>query len=232
MKMNKLGIIGGISPESTIEYYRLLIKGFRERLATDHYPELLLQSIDMTEMLGYVFRNELDELVDFLRERVLVLEKAGVQYVAMASNTPHLVFDALAEVVNVEMISIIEECCKYIAQQGLQKVGLLGTKSTMSTGFYQAVGAKHGVEILIPNEHEQDYVHDKYMNELVFNQLKPTTKSRLISIVHELQAQVGIEGVLLGGTELPLILSQSDFPSLTVFDSTQIHVAAILDRVT
>nr|MBX2875642.1 amino acid racemase [Saprospiraceae bacterium] len=217
--MNKIGIIAGIGPASTIEYYNFIIQGFRERLSTKDYPEMLLHSINMTEMLDYVFKGELDELVGFLKEKVQVLEETGVDYVALASNTPHLVFDKLAEAVDVPMISIVEETCQIIAESKLTKVGLLGTKSTMSMGFYQRVGAKQGIEIVIPGEKQQDYVHEKYMGELVFNEIKAETKQRLIGIVDKLQEEENIEGIILGGTELPLILKQEDFHSLKVFNT-------------
>jgi aspartate racemase len=229
--MNKIGIICGIGPESTIEYYRMLIKLYRAKLNTNQYPEILLQSIDMTEMLDYVFNNEYDNLVEFLKSKIAILEQSNVDYVALASNTPHLVFDKLSKSVNVKMISIVEETCKSIAKTGIKKVGLLGTKSTMSKGFYQSVAKNNGIEIVTPNEENQNYVHEKYMGELVFNQINPDTKKRLIQIVNELEDKEQIEGIILGGTELPLILEQKDFDKLKVFNTTEIHVNAILDRM-
>lgn len=229
--MNRIGIIGGIGPESTVAYYRLLIKRFRSKLATNNYPEILLHSIDMTEMLNYVYDDQLDELVEFLKIKIAVLEKSGVDYVALASNTPHLVFDKLVNSVNVKMISIVEETCKVISESGIKKVGLLGTKSTMSKGFYQQVGEQYGIKMIIPSEENQNYVHDKYMGELVFNQIIPDTKQQLIRIVDGLQTRESIEGMVLGGTELPLILRQEDFEVLKVFNTTEIHVNAILDKI-
>ena len=229
--MNKIGIIAGIGPASTIEYYKLIIQQFRERLSTSDYPEILLHSINMREMLSYVFKGELEELVDFLKEKIQVLEAAGVDYVALASNTPHLVFDELAKAVDTKMISIVEESCKVIGRSGLKKVGLLGTKSTMTMGFYQRVGEGLGIEIVIPEEEEQNYVHEKYMGELVFNEIKTETKQGLVGIVDKLQDKESIEGLILGGTELPLILQQEDFQNLKVFNTTEIHVKAILDRM-
>ncbi|MEE9437577.1 MAG: amino acid racemase [Saprospiraceae bacterium] len=229
--MNKIGIIGGIGPESTVEYYRMLIKLFRAKLDTNQYPEILLQSIDMTEMLDYVFKNQLDNLVEFLKIKINILEQSKVDYVALASNTPHLVFDKLAKSVDVEMISIVEETCKSISKTGIKKVGLLGTKSTMSKGFYQKVAKNNGIKMVIPNEEYQNYVHEKYMGELVFNHINPDTKKRLIQIVNELKVKEKIEGIVLGGTELPLILEQNDFENLKVFNTTEIHVNAILDKM-
>ncbi len=229
--MKRIGIIGGIGPESTIAYYRLLIQQFRTKLSTSAYPEIVIHSINMTEMLEYVFSNQLDKLVLFLQQRIQVLEASNVDYVALASNTPHLVFDKLAPTVNVELISIVEETCKYIAASGLRKLGLLGTKSTMSKGFYQKCGSTYGIDIITPNENAQDYVHEKYMGELVFNQIIPKTKTHLIQIITELKEQHQIEGIILGGTELPLILQQDDFDTIKVFDTTLIHVNAILNKM-
>ena len=178
-KMMKLGIIGGIGPESTIEYYRLIIKLFKERSSNNYYPEILLQSINMTAMLDFVFSEKLDGLVFFLKKHVQILENAGVDFAVLASNTPHLVFDQLADSVNIPMISIVEETCKLISEKGLAKVGLLGTKSTMSKGFYQEKGLEYGVKIISPKEEIQNYVHEKYMDELVFNQIIPENKKKI-----------------------------------------------------
>ncbi len=229
--MKRIGILGGIGPESTVQYYRFLIQQFKERQSTEDYPEIILHSINMTEMLSYVFSEDLDGLVSFLQKRVQLLEKSGVDYVAMASNTPHLVFDQLANSVQVPMISIVEETCKRISKASIKKLGLLGTKSTMSKGFYQKTGKRHGLEIIIPAEEAQDYVNEKYFGELVFNQIFPETKNRLIQIARELENKYGIQGLILGGTELPLILKHEDFKQIKVFDTTQIHVNAILDRM-
>ncbi|MEL6256138.1 MAG: amino acid racemase [Bacteroidota bacterium] len=229
--MKKIGILGGIGPESSIEYYRLIIKGFRERVSGNEYPEILIHSINMREMLSYVFEEKWEVLVEFLKDRIAVLEKSGLDYVAMASNTPHVVFDQLASRVAVGMISIVEESCKRVQNSDLQKVGLLGTKSTMSKGFYQDVAKKRDIEIFIPAEKEQDRVHEIYMQELVFNHIIPESKAELMEIVNEMRLNEGIEGLILGGTELPLMLKQEDFEGIKVFNTTQIHVDAILDKM-
>ncbi len=227
--MKKLGIIGGIGPESTIEYYRLIIRNYQRKLNTKEYPEMLIHSINMTGMLRHVFAEELDQLVALLVEKVNVLEKAGADFAVLASNTPHLVFEQLNKIVNLPMISIVDATCQVIAQKGQTKLALLGTKSTMSEGFYQKTGEKHGIEMFIPSEPQQDYVHEKYMGELVFNRILPQTKQELMKIIRELQDRHGVQGVILGGTELPLILQQSDFEDLVVYDTTQIHVGRIVD---
>jgi aspartate racemase len=229
--MKKIGLIGGVGPESSIEYYRMIIKRFQERLETKDYPEIIIISINMTEMLSYVFNNQLDKLTDFLAGKINILERAGVNYGAIASNTPHLVFDRLKEKVSLSMISIVEETSKYIRNTGLRKVGLFGTKSTMTKGFYQKSARQNGIEIIIPLPEEQDYIHEKYMTELVFNKIQPDTRNNLIQIAKKLKDKESIEGLILGGTELPLILNQSDFSDITIFDTTKIHVESIVSRM-
>ena len=229
--MKKIGILGGIGPESSIEYYRLIIQGFRERLSSDQYPEFLIHSINMSQMLSYVYESKWEELVDFLKVRISLLEEAGADYVAMASNTPHVVFEELSNAVEVKMISIVEESCKRAKESALKKLALLGTKSTMSRGFYQEAGKQAGLEISTPEEAEQDRVHEIYMQELVFNNILPQSKKELLQIVEKLKREKGIEGLILGGTELPLILKQEDFTEIKLFNTTQIHVDAILDMM-
>jgi aspartate racemase len=229
--MKKIGLIGGIGPESSIEYYRLIIKRFQEKLNTKDYPELIINSINMTQMLDYVFNNQLDKLVDFLMERINDLEKTGVDYIAIASNTPHIVFDRLAKKSNTPLISIVEATCKGVIENKISRVGLLGTKSTMTNGFYNNVAKKYGINVIIPDSDKQDYIHNKYMTELVFNKIVPETKEQLIQIIRELKEKESIEGFILGGTELPLILKQSDFVDIKIFNTTEIHVESIVAKI-
>ena len=144
-QMKKFGLIGGIGPESSIAYYRLIVKEFQDKLNTKDYPELVMHSINMTEMLSYVYADKLDELCDFLVTRVDLLESSGVDFAAMASNTPHIVFDQLSERSGIPLISIVEETCKSVKEKGLNRVGLFGTKSTMTAGFYQETAKRHGI---------------------------------------------------------------------------------------
>lgn len=229
--MKKIGIIGGIGPESTIEYYRLILKRYRERLDTVDYPDILISSINMTEMLGYVFANQPDKLVEMMVDKIEELEKAGVDYIAIASNTPHIVFERIAERIRTPLISIVEETSRVIHDKQIRKVGQLGTKSTMTNGFYQKTAERFGIEVVIPETRQQDYIHTKYMSELLFNRIVPETKERLIRIVMELKEKEYIEGLILGGTELPLILKQADFADLAIFDTTAIHVESLVDRM-
>lgn len=185
----------------------------------------------MEEMIGYAFNNKTEELINFLSKKISILEKSKVDYIALASNTPHIVFDDLAQRTKVKMISIVEETCKAVKKNRIKKIGLFGTKSTMNHGFYQLIAEKYGIEIITPCTEKQTYIHDKYINELVQNKIVPETKKELTNIAEELREENGIEGLILGGTELCLTLNQSDFNTLTVFDTAEIHVESIVNAM-
>ncbi|WP_444660224.1 aspartate/glutamate racemase family protein [Flavobacterium columnare] len=229
--MKRIALIGGVGPESTIEYYRLIIKRFQERLNTKDYPEIIINSINMTEMLNCLYNNELDNLVNLLIDKINILEKSEVDYVAIASNTPHIVFDNLADKIKIPLISIVEETCKVINDKNIKRVGLLGTKFTMTSGFYNKVADKYGIEIVIPDIKNQDYIHEKYMTELLINKIVPETKEHLIQIVKTLKKENLIDGLVLAGTELPLILNQSDLDDIEILDTTKIHVESIVSKM-
>lgn len=229
--MKKLGLIGGVGPESTIKYYRLIIEYFQKELKTNNYPEFLIESINMTEMLSYAFNNELEKLADFLSQRINMLEKAGADFIALASNTPHIVIDDLKRRVQIPIISIVDETCKAIQKKRIKKVALLGTKSTMTAGFYQEKAAQFGIEVFIPENETLGIIHERYMNELVFNRINPETKILLIKIANQLKDKNSIEGLILGGTELSLILEQSDLKDLHLFDTTKIHAYSLVKNM-
>ena len=113
----------------------------------------------------------------------------------------------------------------------MKRVGLFGTKFTMSNGFYNKAAEKYGIEIIVPDKEKQDFIHDKYMNELIFNRIYPETKSELIRFATDIQSNEQIEGLILGGTELPLILNQFDFNEMKIFDTTKIHVESIVSKM-
>ena len=229
--MTRVGIIAGIGPESTIAYYRLIIETFQEEIGSDDYPEFTLHNISLKKMLSFVDANDLDGLVEFLKERIEILENSGVEYVALASNTPHLVVDQLRDKINLPIISIVEHTCRHISEKGLNRALLIGTKSTMSSGFYQQVANQYGIEIIVPNKGDQNIIHDKYVNEIMHNRVSAETKAQLLKMIQRNIRTKKIEGLILGGTELPLAIGQSDFQNLQIFNTTRIHVNSIVNRI-
>jgi len=229
--MRTLGIIGGIAPGSTIDYYRLLIAAYRERTRDDSYPPILINSIDLTRLLRLVGENRLGELVDWLVQEIERLARAGAEVGLLASNTPHLVFPDLARRSPIPLLSIVEAAAAATEEQGLRTVGLLGTRFTMEGRFYPEVFARRGIAVHAPSSEDRNYLHDTYMRELISGDFRAETRARFLAVVERLKHE-GAEGVLLAGTEIPLLLRDSS-SAIPLLDTTRIHVvravAAMLD---
>lgn len=229
--MKTVGIIGGIAPESTIAYYRAIISSYRAQQPDGSYPAILLNSIDLKKVLDLVGANERDRLVAYLVMELHKLACAGADFAVLASNTPHLVFDELQHHSPLPLLSIVEAACAAAQRLGLQKVGLFGTRFTMQGGFYQDVFGRAGIAVALPEPSEQDYIHEKYLGELVHAVLLPETRAALLAIVERMRAQQGIEGLVLGGTELPLTLTEAAHEGLPFLDTTSIHVERIVAQM-
>ena len=229
--MKTVGIIGGIGPESTIEYYRLIIASYRERQRDGSYPSLLINSIDMKKMLDLIGANELAAVTQYLLGEVQKLAQAGADFGALASNTPHLVFEALNHQSPIPLISIVETACDAAQALGLRRIGLFGTRFTMQGRFYADVFNRKGIALVTPSPDEQTYIHNKYMGELVNGVVLPETRERLLAIVTRLKDEEGINGLILGGTELPLILSGDMGQGIPFLDTTRIHVERIVAQL-
>lgn len=224
-----IGMIGGIAPASTIDYYQRIISRFQERTGQREYPSILINSINMNYMMNLVSQDRLDELVDYLSEEIYVLEKAGAKVIFMASNTPHIVYEPLAQRVKTKMVSIVDSTIAYAKSKGYSRLGLFGTISTMEGDFYQDGFEAIGMEIITPMPDERKYIHKVYMEELVRGRFLPETKNHLVSIATRMYNEGQIECLILGGTELPLIMKTSDFEDIELLNTTKIHVEQILD---
>lgn len=229
--MKIVGIIGGIGPASTIEYYRQIVSFYLANSATGHYPKIIINSIDMTKMLGLISSGELEEVSQYLAVEVQKLESVGADFGVLASNTPHIVFNRIRELSQLPLISIVEVTGRAITATGSNKVALLGTKFTMQGGFYAEVFSRYGIEIITPDETAQCFIHDKYMGELVKGIALAQTRAALINVIEKMKQRNHIEGVILGGTELPLILQPGDVSGIQVFDTTAIHVESIIENL-
>jgi aspartate racemase len=229
--MKTLGIIGGIGPESTIEYYRQIIALYRQKKADGSYPPIIINSINMQKMLDLVAANSLDELTEFLVNEIVKLARAGADLALLSSNTPHVVFDNLSRQSPLPMISIIESACEEAQRLYLKKLALLGTRFTMQGSFYSGVFSRHGIALVVPSGAEQDYIHEKYMGELVNGLLSRDTRTRLLAVVERLRKQENIDGVILGGTELPLILTEKTYQGIPFLDTTRIHVERAVEKM-
>jgi aspartate racemase len=228
-----VGIIGGLGPESTVEYYRLLIDSYRERVRDGSYPPLIINSVNMQRVIDLITAGEFSEVAEFLADEVGRLARAGADFAAISANTPHVVFDEVSRRSHVPLVSIVRSTCDAAKAGGLERVGLFGTRFTMRAGFYQEMFSREGMSVTLPREDEQDYIHEKYMGELVKGVFLPETRARLLSIAERLKSDEGVQALILGGTELPLILRESDAveSGIPFLDTARIHVNAIVGRL-
>jgi aspartate racemase len=227
--LKTIGMIGGIAPASTVDYYQRIISRFQERTGQRDYPSVIINSINLTHLMDLISNDQLDELVDYLSEEIFVLEKAGAKVIFLASNTPHLVYEPLVQRVKTKMVSIVDSTVAYAQSKGYTRLGLLGTITTMESDFYQEGFEAAGMEIITPMPDERKYIHKIYMEELVRGRFLPETKNRLLSIANRMYQEGQIEGLILGGTELPLILKSGDMEDIELLNTTKIHVERILD---
>lgn len=222
--MKTLGIIGGIAPESTIAYYRLLVELYRQKDPDKNYPSLIINSINLQRVMSMMETNALADLTEYLVHEVQKLANAGADFGLLASNTPHIVFDDLRRRSPIPLISIVEATCAAAKVLGLKRLGLFGTRFTMQARFYPEVFAREGMVLITPNADEQNYIHDIYMRELINGIFLPETCERLLHIVERLKNTENIHGLILGGTELPFILRHEIYNKIPLLDTSRIHV--------
>ena len=227
--MKKIGIVGGMAPESTAEYYRIIAGLCRRRGMGYIYPVIVIYSLNFQEFIGLVESGNRPAIVDLLCRALDSLYSAGADFALMASNTPHLFFDEVAARSPVPLISIVEETGKAAKRLGFVRVGLFGTKFTMQADFYKnTLSAKYGASVVVPRGKEQDYIHRKIMTELINGRIVDETGREMSAIAKSLADEEGIEALILGCTELPLILSEESV-GMPVLDTTRIHAEAALD---
>ena len=229
--MKTAGIVGGIAPESTIQYYRLIISAYRERKGDGSYPSILINSIDMKTMLDLIGEGDLIGVTKYLAGEVERLAQAGAAFALLASNTPHIVFDELQRQTSIPLLSIVEATRAAAQELGLRRVGLFGTRFTMQGRFYPEVFASQGITVIAPDTAAQEYIHGKYMSELVNGIFLPETRDRMLEIVAQLRAEKGIDGLVLGGTELPLLFSGVGGEGFPFLDTTRIHAESAVVRM-
>ena len=228
--MKLIGIVGGIGPESTIDYYRLFISIYRERRPDGGYPPVVINSIDLAKALKLVSSNDLEGLAAYMLEEIRRLARAGATHGLLSSNTPHIVFDDIRRASPIPLISIVETACRAAAERKLKRVGLFGTRFTMQGGFYQKVFAREGIAVAIPGSEDQEFIHETYLNELVNGVVLATTRERYIAIARRMKEEQGIEALILGGTELPLLLRDAIGIGMMLLDTARLHVEAAVSE--
>ena len=228
--MKTIGIVGGIGPETTIAYYGQIVAVHRERTRDGSYPSIVIHSIDAKRLIVPIMEARHDEVVEVLLSAIAVLERAGAAFAAIAANTPHIVFDTLKTRSPLPLVSIVEATADAALERGIKNPALLGTRPTMEGTFYHDVFARSWMTIVTPDEDDRAYIHGKYMDELFHNVIKAETRDKLVEIISALERREGIDGIILGGTELSLILTEESYAGIPVLDTTRIHVQRIVDE--
>src|SRR4030095_1194614 len=229
--MKTLGIIGGLGPESTIDYYGRIIALYRERTRDGSYPQFIINSIDMKKDLDFMEANNLTGMTDYLLEEIGKLAQAGATFGLISANTRHMVFDEVASGSPIPLISIVEATCAASKGRKLRRLALGGTRYTMQATFYPKVFSREGIELFVPDPEDQTYIHEKYLNELVSGKFLSETRARLLAIVDRMKESSDIDGVILAGTELPLILRDSQHNGIPFLDTTEIHCKAAVNEM-
>ena len=230
--MKTLGIIGGLGPESTIDYYGKIVALYRERTGDGSYPQFIINSINMKKGLDFMEANNLGGMADYLLEEIGKLAHAGATFGLISANTPHIVFDEVASKSPISLISIVEAACAVAKARTLKRLALFGTRYTMQATFYPKVFSREEIELFVPDTEDRDYIHNKYLNELVAGKFLADTRANLLAIVDRMKEKHDIDGVILAGTELPLILRDREYNGIPLLDTTQIHCeAAVIEML-
>ncbi len=229
--MQTIGLIGGMSWESSLEYYRLINQFVKEKLGGMHSAQSLMYSVDFDPIQKLQHKDEWDKLTDMMIEAAKRLEKGGADFVVICTNTMHKMAEDVEKNISLPLVHIADAAAESIKSQKLNKIGLLGTKFTMEQDFYsKRLAEKHQLEVLIPSDKEREIVHQIIYDELCMGHIKNDSKKAYQEIIHNLQ-QKGAEGVILGCTEIPLLIKQEDV-SIPIFDTTTIHAKKAVERAT
>lgn len=223
--MKTIGLIGGMSWESSLEYYRIINQTIKVKLGGLHSAKILMYSYDFAEIENLQSKGKWGEAVNSMILVARRLESAGADFIVIGTNTMHKLADQIEQNISIPLLHIADATAKEVKEKGLKKVGLLGTRFTMEEGFYkERIREKHGIEVIVPEAREREIIHQVIYNELCLGEIKDSSKEQFKEIIEQLIIR-GAEGIILGCTEIPLLIKQKD-SKVTLFDTTGIHAKA------
>lgn len=226
--MKTIGLVGGMSWESTLEYYRVINQYTKERLGGFHSARIILYSVDFAEVESQQHEGRWDDLTRLMIDAAQRVERGGAELLVICTNTMHKMADDVQKGIRIPVIHIVDVTAEGIKARRLKKVGLLGTRFTMEQDFYrQRLVQNHGLEVLIPEEKEREDIHRILYNELCLGEIRDLSKETFRKIISGLEAR-GAQGIILGCTEIPLLVNQTDY-TIPLFDTTTIHARAAVD---
>ncbi len=226
--MKKVGIVGGLGPESTVAYYQGIIDAFKPTFDLIGYPEIAIESVNLKAVMTHSEKFGWENIGALIAKKFESLRLGGADFGVIASNTPHIVFDSIQSQTFLPLQSIVDVTLNHATQQKYSKLCLLGTKTTMNAVFYQNMFEKENIELVVPNNEEKEYIHNKLFSEIEFGIVKEETKKNFLSIIERIEKEEKVEGVILGCTELPMVIEPGDI-KIGYLDTTRIHIEAVVD---
>jgi aspartate racemase len=226
----RCGIVGGMGPESTLDYYRLMVEHYRDGRDTG-YPALTIDIVDLDPILRFLEAGNRKGLADYVLDSIDRLVRAGCTFAALTSNTSHVVFSEVAARSPIPLVSIVEAAADRATDLGLRRPALLATSFTVKAGFYQDVFGRRGLTILTPSPDEQAYLHQKYMDELVHGIVRDDTRAAFVRMANRLAKEESADGLILGGTEIPLLLRGAQGIEIPIIDTTLVHVKRLVQMM-
>lgn len=229
--MKTIGLIGGMSWESSLEYYRIMNEKIKTELGGFHSAKLILYSVDFAEIQKLQHQNRWDDLTIIMKDAAKNLERAGAEIIVIGTNTMHKMADDIEKSIDLPLVHIADATAEIIKGRGLTKTGLLGTKFTMEQDFYKKrLHEKHGLDVIIPNDSDREIIHRIIYNELCLGNINGPSKKAFLKIIDKLISE-GAESIILGCTEIPLLVKQKDV-RVPVMDTTRIHAEkAVMEAI-
>lgn len=222
-ELQTVGVLGGMSSQSTIEYYRLLDEGINEVRGGHSAGDLLIRSVDFADIERFIRTEQWEAAGEYLADAATDLEAGGADFVIMATNTMHKVAPRITDALSIPFVHIVDVTADAIREAGLETVGVLGTQTTMEAAFYRDRFAEHGVDVVVPDQSARETVDRIVFEELTRGEVREESKATYLDVVDDL-ADAGAEGLVMGCTEIEMLIEQSDRPDLPMFDTTALHV--------
>ena len=227
--MKKLGLVGGIGPESTIPYYHDIVYGVKERVGKNFFPNITIESINVFEVLRLCKEQNYEDLVNYLSLAINNLSAAGAEFAALTGNTPHIVFEELKARSPIQLVSIVDAAADEAEQKGLKRLGLIGTEVTMKGDFFKRPFIANGIDIIVPAA-EINYINEKIANELEIGIVRQETQQEFMKIIEKMQQEENAQALILGCTELPLLFKNIS-ANILLLDTMKIHVNKLIDMI-
>jgi aspartate racemase len=230
--MKHIGIIGGLGPEATVDYYKEIIGEFK-KLNTNgelNYPEIIIYSVNLSEFMGHLEKKDHYEAAGYIADKVNKLQDAGADFAAMSANTPHLLYDEIKSRTSLPIVSMIEAVCLEAQNRNLKSCGLIGTKFTMNATFYQQLFNKHNIKIVVPDTDDIELINRRLFTEIELGIFKESTKNEFLNIIEKMIKTHHIDSLILGCTEFPLMFSDESYLGIPFLNTTRIHVKKIVQK--